>query len=277
MRPHHSSNRAQRRSTVSRMSGQRHNREQRRNGAQMAARAGAAYAADQFRVKPPTVRGWCKEFGLAPAPHENSGGDGGTSTSSVDGLSLTGSSMAEAARDPDVALAHVRRLAAQCPESATDADELENLVHDLRLLAEFLRGHAYRLRYPDLARIRSQSGTASSVGKHPTVSEVRRKMQWRFGDDTEFATGRTDYENYVLQTQEWFWSYQISLPDGRVICDHDDAFEPRWRMLGRIVSQWAEATDDEVDGRAVQAGSQAHRDFLADLSWSVPDLEPTAQ
>lgn len=258
---------------MSRMSGQRHKREQRHNGAQMAARAGVEYAADHFRVKPRTIRGWCKEFGLAPAPHGNSGGDGGTSTSSVDGVSLTGSSMAEAARDPDVALAHVRRLAAQCPESATDADELENLAHDLRLLAEFVHGHVHRLRYPALAQVRSQ--TASGTVKRPTVPEMRRRLQWRFGDGTEFIAIRTEYECHVLMTDEWFWAYQISLPDSRVICDTGETGEARWRMLDRLVAQWIEAENDEVDEKAVPCGSRAHRDFLQEVGWPMPDPEPS--
>lgn len=79
------------------------------------------------------------------------------------------------------------------------------------------------------------------------------QIAMRFGDDTEFVMRRTEYEDPVLSTDEWYWAFQTSLPDGRVICDIGDTGEARWRVLERLVVQWTEASDEGVDHIAVKA------------------------
>ena len=234
-----------------------------------------AYAAKQFKVQERTVKEWCKEFGLVPALPSGPSGNGDASMSSVDRLSLSGSSMAEAARDPDVALAHVKRLATQCPEDSNDPDELGDLALDLRLLSGFLREHAERIRHPDLARLRAEARNEASSSERPTVPEMRRKLQWRFGDDTAFIIRRTEYECPATNMAEWFWAFQISLPDGRLICDYGDTGEARWRVLERLVVRWTEADDEDVDQKAILSDSSAHQDFLEYAWWTRhPQVAP---
>ena len=72
---------------------------------------------------------------------------------------------------------------------------------------------------------------------------------------------------------QWYWAFQVVLSDGRVICDYDDCFQPRWLTLQRLVVPWATASDDDVDAKSVEAGGTAHYEFLSEVEWPAEERE----
>ena len=165
----------------------------------------------------------------------------------------------KAAQTQEAAITKLSELA-DAAESIEDDDvQLFALASDLRILSSLIEGHAQTIRYPALASARAAT---TKPRERPTVKVVERHLQHRFGDATELLTHKYSYPCPVLGSKQWVWAYQILLPDGRVICESYDPFEPRWGMLEHVVLPWSEASSEAVDAKTMDVNSTAHHDFI---------------